>query len=375
MQPANELALRFALKSHPGKVRPLNEDAVGADPNIGLFVLADGLGGYNAGEVASTMAVSSLLSGLGAELQRAHASEDASFDPARALRDALVKMNDEIFRAALHSTMYEGMATTAVVAWFLGGRLWVAHAGDSRLYRFRAGALRQITRDHSFSQELLDAGMISEEEARVLPAKNLVTRAVGASPTLEPEVHDYDLEAGDIILMCSDGLTEMVSNAEIGSMVDADQRDIAQAARHLVDNANKAGGRDNCSVILVRVDDAFSGLRVQSKAGDLSGDEQASVEPMAAEPVMAQTAVNEATVEDPAEEVSTDPASAIPAADETASGDEAEIPTLTIPAASEDEMDERTSEEPTLAPRTTDGGAIGEAEAEAPASAARVAGK
>jgi len=258
MSASNDLALRFALKSHPGKVRPLNEDAVGADPNIGLFVLADGLGGYNAGEVASTMAVSTLLSGLGAELERAHASPDGSFDPARVLRDALISMNDEIFRAALNSTMYEGMATTAVVAWFLGGRLWVGHAGDSRLYRFRRGALSQITRDHSFSQELLDAGMISEDEARVLPAKNLVTRAVGASPALDPEVHDYDLEPGDIILMCSDGLTEMVSNADIGAMVSEDENDIAHAARRLVDNANEAGGRDNCSVILVRVDGALA---------------------------------------------------------------------------------------------------------------------
>jgi len=254
MPAVHELALRFALKSHPGAVRPLNEDAVGADPNIGLFVLADGLGGYNAGEVAATMAVSRLLTGLGSELERAHGAEDGSFDPARALADALVAMNDEIFRAALHSTLYEGMATTAVIAWFLGGRLWVCHAGDSRLYRYRAGSLTQITRDHSFSQELLDAGMISEEEARVLPAKNLVTRAVGASPTLEPEVHDYELEPGDIILMCSDGLTEMVTHADIAAMVAADEHDIALAARRLVETANEAGGRDNCSVILVRVD-------------------------------------------------------------------------------------------------------------------------
>jgi protein phosphatase len=254
MSATQELALRFALKSHPGKVRPLNEDAVGADPNIGLFVLADGLGGYNAGEVAATMAVSSLLSGLGGELERAHRSDNGDFDPARALRDSLIAMNDEIFRAALNSTMYEGMATTAVVAWFLGGRLWVAHAGDSRLYRYRGGALQQITRDHSFSQELLDAGMITEEEARVLPAKNLVTRAVGASPALDPEVHDYDLEGGDIILMCSDGLTEMVDNAVIQSMVAEDESDIARTARCLVDCANEGGGRDNCSVILVRVD-------------------------------------------------------------------------------------------------------------------------
>ncbi|HYA65254.1 MAG TPA: protein phosphatase, partial [Burkholderiaceae bacterium] len=109
MATVNDLALRFALKSHPGKIRPLNEDALGADPNIGLFVLADGLGGYNAGEVASTMAVSNLLSGLGAQLQQAHNSEDSSFDPASALRNALVTMNEQIFRAALQSTVYEGM--------------------------------------------------------------------------------------------------------------------------------------------------------------------------------------------------------------------------------------------------------------------------
>ena len=269
MASVNDLALRFALKSHPGKIRPLNEDALGADPNIGLFVLADGLGGYNAGEVASTMAVSSLLAGLGAELQKAHESDDSNFDPAGALRRALVSMNEQIFRAALQSTVYEGMATTAVIAWFLGGRLWVAHAGDSRLYRFRCGALQQVTRDHSFSQELLDAGMINEQEARVLPAKNLVTRAVGASPTLEPEVHDYDVEAGDIILMCSDGLTEMVSDAAIGAVVGADVHDIAQAARRLVDDANQAGGRDNCSVILVRVDDALEDSAGQQIFGDI----------------------------------------------------------------------------------------------------------
>lgn len=262
MSRIQDLSLRFALKSHAGRVRPLNEDAVGADPNIGLFVLADGLGGYNAGEIASTMAVSSLLSCLGAELELAHRSRDGSFDPARALKDALVNRNDEIFRAALHSSMYEGMATTAVVAWFLGGRLWVAHAGDSRLYRYRAGRLEQVTRDHSFSQELLDAGMVTLDEARALPAKNLVTRAVGASPSLEPEVHEHELEPGDIILLCSDGLTEMISDENIGALMRADEGDIAQAARKLVESANQAGGRDNCSVILIRVD----GIPIQESA-------------------------------------------------------------------------------------------------------------
>jgi serine/threonine protein phosphatase PrpC len=256
-----ELALRFALKSHPGRVRPLNEDSVGADPSIGLFVLADGLGGYNAGEVASTMAVSSLLTRLSGELAAAHRERgeeggEVAFDPAHSLRETLVSLNDTIFRAALNSTMYEGMATTVVIAWFLGGRLWVAHAGDSRLYRLRGGVLTQVTKDHSFSQELLDAGMISEEEARVLPAKNLVTRAIGASPSVDPEVHDYDVESGDILLLCSDGLTEMVDDQHIGALAREFSADIAASARRLVDAANKAGGRDNTSVILVRVDPA-----------------------------------------------------------------------------------------------------------------------
>jgi protein phosphatase len=162
-------------------------------------------------------------------------------------------MNTAIFRAALNSSAYEGMATTVVIAWFLGGRLWVAHAGDSRLYRLREGRLDQITRDHSFSQELVDAGMVSAEEARVLPAKNLVTKALGATPELEPEVHDYDVQPGDIVLMCSDGLTEMVSHLEIGSLIVGCGCDVVESARRLIDLANEAGGRDNTSVILVRV--------------------------------------------------------------------------------------------------------------------------
>ncbi len=178
------------------------------------------------------------------------------FDPRHALFTALVDMNTAIFRAALNSAAFEGMATTVVVAWLLGDRLWVAHTGDSRLYRLRDGELAQVTRDHSFSQELLDAGMVTEDEARLLPAKNLVTRALGASPDIEPEIHDYDVRAGDVLLLCSDGLTEMVMHSEIGSLVKALLPDITEAARRLVDMANEAGGRDNTSVVLVQVNAA-----------------------------------------------------------------------------------------------------------------------
>jgi protein phosphatase len=249
--------LDYALKTHAGQVRPLNEDAVGADPDSGLFILADGLGGYNAGEIASTMAVSTLLAELPAELDDARQST-STFDPQSVLRDRLIAMNSTIFRAALNSSAFEGMATTIVVAWLLGDRLWVAHTGDSRLYRLRGGQLEQLTRDHSFSQELLDAGMVTEEEARLLPAKNLVTRALGASAEVDPEVREYALQAGDLVMMCSDGLTEMITFVEIGELLAGCKGDVQEGARRLVDMANEAGGRDNVSVVVVGVQEALA---------------------------------------------------------------------------------------------------------------------
>ena len=245
-------SLDFALKTHPGLVRPLNEDAIGADPSCGLFVLADGLGGYNAGEVASVMAISSVLERLASAIDTLDA-DDGTFTPDEAIYDTVTDINSNIYNAALNSTAFEGMATTLVIGWFLSGRLWVAHTGDSRLYRYRDSMLEQLTRDHSFSQELLDAGMVTEEEARSLPAKNLVTRALGAGADIEPEIHNVDVLAGDIILLCSDGLTEMVGSYEIEGLLSINEEDMHETARRLVDLANESGGRDNISVIVVRV--------------------------------------------------------------------------------------------------------------------------
>jgi protein phosphatase len=278
-------ALDYALKTHPGLVRPLNEDAIGADPSVGLFILADGLGGYNAGEIASTMTVSTLLMDLTAALSGAQAS-GLPFDPHRVLVEALAKMNNDIFRAAMNSSAFEGMATTVVVAWLLGDRLWVAHTGDSRLYRQRGGNLEQLTRDHSFSQELLDAGMVTEEEARVLPAKNLVTRALGAAADVEPEVHNYDVALDDVLLLCSDGLTEMITHYEIAGLLTACLPNLAEAARRLVNLANEAGGRDNTSVVLVRVTTPGS-VHGASAAADEELEEPAELSDRIHEPVEA----------------------------------------------------------------------------------------
>jgi protein phosphatase len=252
MVPTPLFTLEYALLSHAGQVRPLNEDAIGARADLGLFVLCDGLGGYNAGEIAATMAVSSLLSKLADDHAQAQAGSE-SFDVRAALAGRMVEMNNVITRAAAHSAAFEGMATTVVIAWILGDRLWVAHAGDSRLYRFREGELEGLTRDHSFSQELLDAGMVTEEEAKLLPAKNLVTRALGAGGDVDPEVNDYPLRVGDVLMLCSDGLTEMVDDAQIARAIFASVPDVQRAAQRLVDMANAAGGRDNVSVIVIRL--------------------------------------------------------------------------------------------------------------------------
>lgn len=241
-----------ALLSDIGRIRPVNEDAIGHDPAAGLFILADGLGGYKAGEVASAMAVSSLLVRLPA--QRAAALEQGrDFDPEAALHDAIVDINADIFNASANSSAYSGMATTLVAVWLLGEDLWVAHAGDSRLYRLRGDRLEQVTRDHSFSQELLDAGMVTEDKARGLPARNLVTRALGTEADFEPEIHCYRPAVGDLYLLCSDGLSEMIDDSDIGGLLAAGRHDPALAARRLVDMANKAGGRDNVSVIVVHL--------------------------------------------------------------------------------------------------------------------------
>ena len=244
--------LDFALKTHAGLVRPLNEDAIGADPSCGLFVLADGLGGYNAGEVASVMAISAVLDRLSAALAAPNVG-DVPFAPDEAIYDTVGEINATIYNAALNSAAFEGMATTLVIAWFLGTRLWIAHTGDSRLYRFRNGQLEQLTRDHSFSQELLDAGMVTEEEARLLPAKNLVTRALGASADIEPEIQDVEVQGGDRLLLCSDGLTEMVGTYEIAGLLSIGEDDMHETARRLIDLANESGGRDNISVVLIQV--------------------------------------------------------------------------------------------------------------------------
>ena len=246
-------ALEIATATHPGMVRSHNEDSITADGEIGLAVLADGMGGYNAGEVASGIAVAMIP----AEIRKAlSACVPESLDGRgieRIISEQAARANATIYQAAQNETQYRGMGTTLVVALWHDNHLSVGHIGDSRLYRLRNDKLEQITRDHSLLQEQIDSGMISKEDARHAPNKNLVTRAVGIDPEVEAEVHTYPVRRDDIYLICSDGLPDMVPDEDIENTLASLKANLSLAAEQLVQQANDNGGRDNISVILVRV--------------------------------------------------------------------------------------------------------------------------
>jgi serine/threonine protein phosphatase PrpC len=247
--------IEIATATHPGMVRSHNEDSISADATSGLAVLADGMGGYNAGEVASGIAVAM----ISAELKKA-LSAGNDLDAAAAERlvgEHAVRANNAIFQAAQSQAQYAGMGTTLVVALWHDNSLVVGHIGDSRLYRFRGNKLEQVTRDHSLLQEQIDSGLITKAQARHSQNKNLVTRAVGIDPEVEAEVHSYPVEAGDIYLLCSDGLNDKVTDEDMELTLSSLQANLPLAAAQLVQQANDNGGRDNVSVILVRVLKSF----------------------------------------------------------------------------------------------------------------------
>ena len=259
------ISLEFATATDPGMVRSHNEDSIATEPEIGLAVLADGMGGYNAGEVASGIAVAMLTAEmrLAVQLYDLHMpSLDGSEPKAAALvRENSGKANAAIYQTAQSQPQYAGMGTTLVVALFFDNRVTVGHIGDSRLYRLRKQELLQVTRDHSLLQEQIDSGMLTKEQARYSQNKNLVTRAVGIDPNVETEVHTYDVEKGDLYLLCSDGLSDMVTDEDISETLDAMRGNLPLAAQQLVQLANDCGGRDNISVILVKVIDDFAAPR------------------------------------------------------------------------------------------------------------------
>jgi protein phosphatase len=257
-------ALQIVTQSNTGMVRTQNEDSVLANPLRGFVVLADGMGGYNAGEVASGMATAL----IGTELEKAFAQRpvDGRMNNGKTwahvvLEAEIGRANAAIYEASQSQPQYSGMGTTLVMGMFHDNLLTAAHVGDSRLYRLRGEEFRQLSRDHSMLQDQIDAGMITPEEARHSQNKNLVTRALGVDPAVEPEIRDYEVQPGDVYLLCSDGLSDMVDDEEIAMTLSALSANLGLCASQLVEMANDHGGRDNVSVILVKVLGDFGAAR------------------------------------------------------------------------------------------------------------------
>jgi serine/threonine protein phosphatase PrpC len=238
-------------------VRTNNEDSIASDGNKGLVVLADGMGGYNAGEVASGIATTIITTELKHLLEEnppyAVDEKNGKTIAEAILRAQIAKANTSIYQAAQSQPQYAGMGTTLVVGLFYDNKVAVAHIGDSRLYRMRGEKFSQVTKDHSLLQEQIDSGLITQEQARQSANKNLVTRALGIDPAVEPEIHEYETQVGDIYLLCSDGLCDMVGDEDISMALQTLGGNLGLCAQHLVQTANDNGGRDNVSVILVRV--------------------------------------------------------------------------------------------------------------------------
>ncbi len=256
-------ALEVVTRTDPGMVRSHNEDSVYASVSHGIAVLADGMGGYNAGEVASGMTPALLASELGRAFTEKppYMIEVSGTWADIALQAQIAKTNAAVYKASQSQPQYEGMGTTLVTAVFHNDCVTVAHIGDSRLYRLRGDEFAQITRDHSLLQEQIDRGLITPEQARTSNNKNLVTRALGIDPVVEPDIHEYEVRAGDIYLLCSDGLNDMVEDEEIAMTLRLLSANLELCAMQLVQLANDSGGRDNVSVILVKVRRPFPAPR------------------------------------------------------------------------------------------------------------------
>ncbi len=254
-------ALEIVRLTDVGRQRAHNEDAIASDDTIGFVVLADGMGGYKAGEVASEMAVLSITAELMETLAKQRPGKvDAALGKqaeAQLIINAVKGANDVIYSVSQTQPQCAGMGTTLVVGVFTNNKLLVGHIGDSRMYRLRNQVLSQITEDHSLLQEQINAGLITAEQAKYSANKNLVTRALGVDADVELELNEYDVEVGDIYLLCSDGLTDLVDDEAIQSALNKLMPDMDNAAQALVHMANENGGKDNISVILVKVNTSF----------------------------------------------------------------------------------------------------------------------
>ncbi len=251
--------------SDTGKVREHNEDAIAAEAEIGLFVLADGMGGYNAGEVASGIAVKTIVNLVRDALAREDLAtsdpETGLTRPSIILRDAIHRANNIIYHTSRTQPQCEGMGTTVVACLFHDNRISIAHVGDSRLYRLRDNRFEQLTLDHSLLQELVDRGFYSQQEAQRASNKNYVTRALGVEETVQVEINEETAHPRDHYVLCSDGLSDMLEDDDIHLTINTFSDNLDMVAKQLIQLSNDNGGRDNISVIMARIDEPFPAHR------------------------------------------------------------------------------------------------------------------
>ena len=242
------MQLSVAAGTDVGRIRAGNEDSLyaDADQERGLFIVADGMGGHAAGEIASEMAVKIVASEL-APVRDLHGPE-----PLRAMADALRAANRAIFERTIVEADKQGMGTTASCIMMGAGRFIIGHIGDSRIYLLRDGNFRQITKDHSYVQEQVDAGFLTLEQARYHPYSNVITRCVGANASVEADVLQGELQAGDLYLLCSDGLTGMVEDPQLKKIMET-KASPGKMVDSMITEANKRGGLDNITAIVVQV--------------------------------------------------------------------------------------------------------------------------
>ena len=249
----NDLMLRIAGDSDTGRVREHNEDRIAVRADLGFAVLADGMGGHRAGEVASSLAVQAIVSELELVLTESPLTPGSGDDGTEAMYLALnsvAQANTVVYENAQTSPDRAGMGTTMVLALFASGSMTIAHVGDSRAYRLRDTQLERLTQDHSMIEEVVRKGMFTREEARRNFGKNIITRALGIGSDVDIDVRQFAMRANDVYLLCSDGLTDVVCDADLQSALLEFGTELDQAVRHLIALANTRGGYDNISVIL-----------------------------------------------------------------------------------------------------------------------------
>lgn len=235
-------------KSDIGKARELNQDYYyisSPEETIDLYILADGMGGYKGGEVASRLATESAKKYI---YDNFNQTEKQKEDILKLIKDAMIYSNMVVYEKSKENKELEGMGTTLEVCLIYNNKAYIGHIGDSRIYRIRKGVMRRLTKDHSYVQQLIEDGKITREEANTHPKKNMLTKALGCTPYVEPDIRARNIEKNDILIMCSDGLTNMVKEEQIYETI---KDNPSTAAEELIKQANDAGGYDNITVVII----------------------------------------------------------------------------------------------------------------------------